>query len=82
MNCPFCAGEMEEGYVMSGQNLLWSPYAPAKVPLRFWKKEGEFALDINPFGGAKLKGFRCAACRKIIVDYQAPPEETQKESKK
>ena len=70
MECPFCGAEMEAGSVLSSQTLLWTPYEDSKVSIRFWKRKGEYFLNRTPLGNAKLSGFRCPQCRKLILDYK------------
>lgn len=70
MKCPFCGEEMEAGHVISGVNIMWTPHDVSKAPLRFWKKEGEFLLSTNPFGGSTLDGHICTACKKVVLNYK------------
>jgi hypothetical protein len=62
--CPFCGGELEKGYVISGQGIswytkehkLWAPTADRLSP--------KITLTIP-----NLPSLRCKQCSIVIFDY-------------
>jgi sarcosine oxidase delta subunit len=75
MNCPFCNGEMEHGFVTSGAALTWRK-RKKKVTFNPYpdKKQGEFVFSYNPFGGAAAEGYICKNCKKILIGYEEEME--------
>ena len=66
MKCPFCDHEMSEGVLTSGRYILW------KDEDRENGKKKEYLLAKSYMGNAKMEGFLCPYCRKLVLDI---PEE-------
>lgn len=64
MKCPFCNREMHRGTLHSGGR-----YVQWKGEDASGKKE-EYLLAKSYMGGAKLEGWLCAACRKVVLDVE------------
>lgn len=76
MNCPYCGKPMTEGYLTlpARSSLFWtleksSPWnAPATA-------EGTMRLDRdslrNYLAGCSMPAHQCAACKKIIFDFES-----------
>lgn len=67
MKCPYCQNEMENGFIQSGRNILWTEkkHIISTNP----KNENDFIIASNPLGGATIKGFCCRKCRKLVIEY-------------
>ena len=66
MQCPVCGKEMEQGFLQSGQRMVWVK-TPHKVSLL--PKSGEVLLGNNVLGGLSFEAYICKSCKKIILDY-------------
>ncbi len=66
MKCPFCNQEMSSGHMTSGRYILW------KEENSEGGKPKEYLLAKSYMSGAKLEGWLCPYCRKLILDI---PEE-------
>ena len=64
MKCPFCNHEMSEGALNSG-----SRYVQWKGVDDEGKKE-EYLLAKSFMGGAKMEGWLCKKCRKVILNVE------------
>ncbi len=68
MKCPFCNGEMTEGYIYGDRYKL--KWLPQDKPLRL----GMWATDAIPlgegggFGRPRVEAAMCQQCNKIIID--------------
>ena len=60
MKCPFCNEEMSDGSMTSGRYILWKAQEDGR------KKE--YLLAKSYMGGAKLEGYLCPYCRKLVLD--------------
>ena len=68
MKCPFCGYEMQEGKICalgSGAAMEWKDAGGTDA----------FRLNSEPavvarINGDRIAGYRCAKCKKIIVEYQ------------
>ena len=61
MKCPFCGEEMMEGYLKAGRYVQFQE-------MRDGKKAEEYLVAKSFMGDAKMDGFLCPYCRKIVVD--------------
>ena len=71
MKCPYCNSEMILGYIQCRDGVSWSekmrliaaipPLSSSSIIL----SSGEGA-----FSGSAVEAYRCAECKKIIIDYQ------------
>lgn len=66
MKCPFCNQEMSAGHMTSGRYILW------KEKNSEGGKPKEYLLAKSYMSGAKLEGWLCPYCRKLVLDI---PEE-------
>ena len=64
MKCPFCDREMHQGTLHSGGR-----YVQWKGEDEGGKKE-EYLLAKSYMGGAKMEGWLCTACRKVVLDVE------------
>ncbi|MBQ5589628.1 MAG: hypothetical protein IIU70_05715 [Anaerotignum sp.] len=62
MKCPFCQNEMSEGKMVSGRFVQWKTTDPETG------KKQEYLLAKSFMGDAKLEGYLCPNCRKMILD--------------
>lgn len=70
MICPYCDKEMESGYLVFRDPLVWSKKKKIVATLPFGKDSMIFSPDSSsPFGGNR-KAYRCTCCKKIIMDYE------------
>ena len=67
MKCPYCGNLMEQGYMISGTQTLWT-YNKHKLFLIPREDEGEFFVSKNRVGGACIEGYLCNTCNKIQID--------------
>lgn len=64
MKCPFCEKEMTEGVLHSGGRYVQ------------WKgvdgegKKQEYLLAKSFMGGAKMEGWLCEKCRRVILNIE------------
>ena len=61
MKCPFCKEEMSAGVMTSGRYVQWKTQNPETG-----KKE-EYLLAKSYMGSAKMEGYLCPNCRKLIL---------------
>lgn len=62
MKCPFCGNEMSEGTLTSGRYIQWK-----EINDETGKKQ-EYLLAKSYMGNAKMKGYLCRECRKLVLD--------------
>lgn len=67
MRCPFCNGELEEGYLQGMNRVAWVKQ-PHKLSLK--PKQGEILLENNVINDFLFPASICKSCKKIIVNYQ------------
>ena len=67
MKCPYCGEQMLEGKLhavgMSGPALRWND---EKQDLRL----NEERRIVSHMNGDRISGYRCPACKKIILSYK------------
>ena len=66
MKCPFCNQEMSAGHMTSGRYILW------KEENAEGRNPKEYLLAKSYMSGAKLGGWLCPYCHKLLLDI---PEE-------
>lgn len=67
MICPFCDSEMQRGSILGDRYALkWQPADKAKV-LGIWST-GHTIGSKGLLSRPNIDGYRCADCRKIIVN--------------
>lgn len=67
MQCPFCNGAMEQGFLQSGNMLVW---VKKKHYLSLLPKDGEVLLDRNYLSGATIPAWICKSCKKLVAEYE------------
>ena len=67
MKCPFCGEEMMEGYLKAGRYVQFQE-------LRDGKKGQEDLVAKSFMGDAKMDGFLCPYCRKVILNISLVEE--------
>lgn len=66
MKCPFCKEEMSAGQLASGRYISWKEQPEAG-------RGQEYLLAKSYMGGAKLAGWLCPQCRRIVLDIPENP---------
>ena len=67
MKFPFCGEEMMEGYLKAGRYVQFQE-------LRDGKKGQEYLVAKSFMGDAKMDGFLCPYCRKVILNISLVEE--------
>lgn len=72
MKCPYCGNDMEKGYIQSRDGVIWRKKKSAVSVLAVFAPD---AVDIgtddgNPFGGHFVVVYRCADCKKFLIDTE------------
>jgi len=70
MKCPYCGFEMEDGYLQTGQFLIWTP-EPHKLSLNIRKDGKDIELIRKPLTVQPpyIKASCCRNCQYINVPY-------------
>lgn len=70
MKCPWCGKETEKGYIQCRDGVVWRKKKSAVSALSALAPDAVLlgTPDGNPFGGAYVTAYRCADCRKFIID--------------
>lgn len=69
MKCPFCGKNMDVGYIASSGDITWTPKGKKSHSIVNCLKPYEVCLsNTNYFGMTKLKTYRCAECKKVLID--------------
>lgn len=71
MKCPFCNLEMMEGYLKAGRYVQFQEMLEGK-------KGQEYLVAKSFMGDAKMNGYLCPSCRKIVVDIDLVEERPQR----
>lgn len=67
MQCPYCHGEMEKGYLQSPrQKIFWGK---EKHKLFIVPSGADIGLSEGFFSVPAVESFCCQRCRKIIVEF-------------
>jgi hypothetical protein len=67
LTCPFCGELMEPGSILGTRHpLRWQPRD--RPTFSFWPTGHRISRWRGLFGRPKVHGWRCAKCRRIIVD--------------
>ncbi len=69
MKCPYCEKEMELGYIQCRDGVAWRRKKCAVGALSTLTSELNLAVGGGAFSGAAVEAYRCADCKKIIIDY-------------
>ncbi|MGP8075641.1 MAG: PF20097 family protein [Thermoplasmata archaeon] len=70
-SCPKCGQTMEPGFSAENSLMFWQR-EPNTLVFPLWKRRelGE-QLTVRPVLTQNLPGFRCRACRILVLDYSA-----------
>ena len=76
MQCPFCGAPMENGALDAGRGPLQYINRKHNRIVSFFcdTMNGEIDLADNWSGSARIPARKCAACKKIIIDYSGEAE--------
>ncbi len=70
MKCPYCNAEMTLGYIQCIDGVYWSEKKRTAARLPPVNKYSiELAAGGGPLSGSAVEAYRCAECRKIVIDY-------------
>ena len=71
MQCPYCGGEMTDGFVQAARTVYFTeePHEFLLTPFR-----GDVRLSKENFFRPTVRARHCPACRIVIVDYASPAE--------
>lgn len=71
MECPYCGGEMVQGYISSPRTLCWSP-KPLKTfsEWSFRKQENVVLAEADLLSPPRIAAHRCVSCKKIVISYE------------
>ena len=65
-SCPLCGQEMEEGYVHSRKQILWSDDPKA----RLYDLYDENLVPMAIRRSIKVPGLRCKECKVVLFEYE------------
>ncbi len=66
MQCPYCDGEMQRGYIKCERPFVWSPNK--KIHLINIKRKEDIQLSQGFWDGCYVEAYVCPACKKMILD--------------
>jgi len=73
MNCPYCSGEMELGYIQCRDGVTWTPNRQLVAALSSLGK-GAVSLENGAADNDRtVYAHKCAACKKVIISYSGQP---------
>lgn len=70
MKCPFCGREMTAGYIQSGHVIF---FTQKRHKVFFTPQEDEPVLTVKNWTAPTCAAHHCAACRKVIAEYDKEP---------
>ena len=78
MQCPFCGAPMEKGALNANNQRLEYINRPHNGIVRFYgdltENEGEMYLSDEINGPNRVPAYKCAGCKKIVIDYSGEAE--------
>ncbi len=79
MNCPYCGGETEFGYIQSRDGVYWVRTKRA-ISNALPPRRGRDTVPLNVgkvsyFNGGSAEAWLCRRCKKVVIDYA--PEITE-----
>ncbi len=76
MQCPFCNAPMENGALDAGRGPLQYINRKHNRTFGFFcdTMDGEIDLADNWRGSARIPAYKCAGCKKIMIDYSGQAE--------
>ncbi len=73
MNCPYCQKEMLLGYIQCRDGLTWTlhrqPVAALSSLALLWESDSLPLSNGAADNSRTVHAYRCADCKKIIIDY-------------
>lgn len=69
MNCPCCGGEMTSGVVQSARQIFFTTKAHKNWFRPDAADKDEVLLSTHNWTRPTCTAYRCAACRKVVIDY-------------
>ena len=67
MNCPYCGGTLEEGFLQSSHRIA---FVKESRWLGIRTSRGDRNLPFSPLRGAFFPAHCCARCHKIIISLE------------
>ncbi|MGE5494433.1 MAG: PF20097 family protein [Burkholderiales bacterium] len=67
MKCPYCNGEMEQGYLQSSRPVFWSRKNKQVFTVPSASR-GDISLTKYGWNCSKDKAYLCRSCKKIVID--------------
>lgn len=71
MKCPYCASELEQGFVQSSGGIIWSK--KKKLIAGYASQSSDVHIAAG-FGGAYKEAYHCPGCKKIIIPLDGKME--------
>lgn len=67
MKCPWCNGEMTDGFIISTRQVLFS----TEQQSGFFFVKGKEDINLTQFNWTQpaAKAYHCPDCKKVVVDY-------------
>ena len=77
MNCPYCQKEMALGYIQCRDGLVWTPRRQPVAALSILGRDSVPLSNGAADNSRTVYAYRCAACRKVIIDCGESADATQ-----
>ncbi len=74
--CPYCGKEMELGYIQCRDGVTWTRKLVRVAALSALSRSAVrlSSESLGPFAGNAVEAYRCADCKKVIIEYDADAE--------
>lgn len=69
MNCPYCGGAMQKGFIQSKSQLAWQECEKLTYATGDCFSGVGLSKEWKPLKGFITEGMICRECRKVIIDY-------------
>ena len=71
MKCPYCGGEMEQGFIQCRDGVTWQKKQRLVAAVSGLSKDSVILARSqgNPFSGAAAIAHHCQECKKMVIDY-------------
>lgn len=69
MKCPYCAVEMELGYIQCRDGITWTPKRQPVAALSILGRGSKPIVNDAADNSKTVHAHRCRDCRKIIIEY-------------
>lgn len=67
--CPYCKGEMEQGYIQCRDSIWWAKKKHFSAALSGLCKTSVRLAANEFFSEAAVEAYLCRLCKKIVIDY-------------